>query len=105
MAVSEWSNSDLIIRRGKVEDAGLLAELGARTFYETFAEDCSPADMTAYLTSSFSEAQQAAELVDPCAFFHIAESNGHAVGYAMLHSAKAPDAVTGVGPIELVRLY
>ena len=35
------------IRRGQVEDAGLLAELGARTFTETFAADNSAEDMAA----------------------------------------------------------
>ena len=63
-----------------MDDAGLLAELGARTFSETFAADNSPADMAAYLASSFSEAQQAAELTDPHATFHIAETDGVAVG-------------------------
>ena len=88
-----------------MDDARLLAELGARTFSETFAADNSPADMAAYLAAAFSEAQQAAELADPHSIFHIAESNGVAVGYAMLRSGSVLDSVTDDQPIELVRLY
>ncbi len=95
----------LIVRGGKAEDAGLLAELGARTFSETFAADNTPEDMASYLASSFSPEQQAAELADPLCLFQIAETNGVAVGYAMLRSGSVLDGVTGNRPIELVRLY
>jgi len=96
---------NLKIRRGKAVDAGLLAELGARTFSETFAADNTPEDMAAYVASSFSPEQLTAELADPQCLFQIAETNGVAVGYAMLRSGGALDSVTGDKPIELVRLY
>jgi ribosomal protein S18 acetylase RimI-like enzyme len=99
------STPNLIIRRGKAGDATLLAELGARTFSETFAPDNSPADMAAYLASAFGPAQQASELDDPSSLFLIAATNGVAVGYAMLRSGNVLDNVTGENPIELVRLY
>ena len=98
-------NPNFIIRRGKAEDAVLLAELGARTFSETFAVDNTPEDMAAYLASAFSPAQQAAELADPHCLFQIAETNGIAVGYSLLRSGNVPNGVTGEKPIELVRLY
>jgi ribosomal protein S18 acetylase RimI-like enzyme len=97
--------SNLIVRRGKTDDAGLLAELGARTFFETFAADNTPEDMAAYLAVAFSPAQQAAELADPHGLFLIAEANGTTVGYAMIRSGNVPEAVTGDRAIELVRLY
>jgi len=96
---------NLTIRSGKAEDARLLAELGARTFSETFAVDNTPEDMAAYLPSAFSPAQQAAELADPHCLFQIAETNGVAVGYSMLRSENPPAGVNGEKPIELVRLY
>lgn len=99
------SSPDLIVRRGKADDAELLAQLGARTFSETFAADNTREDMAAYLSAAFSREQQAAELADPRATFHIAEANGVAVGYAMVRSGNAPDGVTDDNPIELVRLY
>jgi diamine N-acetyltransferase len=96
---------DLIIRRGKADDASLLAQLGARTFSETFAPDNTPEDMTAYLASAFNPAQQAAELADPDCLFLIADTNRVAVGYAMLRLGNVLESVNGDKPIELVRLY
>lgn len=99
------SLDDLTVRRGKADDAGLLAELGARTFSDTFAADNAPEDMASYLASAFNPEQQAAELADPQCLFQIAETDGVPVGYAMLRSGSALDSVTGDEPIELVRLY
>jgi ribosomal protein S18 acetylase RimI-like enzyme len=99
------SMPNFIIRRGNASDAALLAELGARTFSETFAPDNSPADMAAYLATAFSPSQQTSELADRETLFLIAESDGIAVGYAMLRSGNVLENVTGKNPIELVRLY
>jgi len=96
---------NVVIRRGKTRDAELLAELGARTFSETFAPDNSAEDMAAYLATAFSGSQQAKELADRETLFLIAESDGVAVGYAMLRSGNVLENVTGENPIELVRLY
>ena len=98
-------NTDVTIRRANPEDAGLLAELGARTFSETFAADNSPDDMATYLAASFNPAQQAAELADPASTFLIAEVGGIAAGYAKLHAGEPAERVEGQKPVELVRLY
>ena len=96
---------DLTIRHGAPADAALLSELGARTFSETFAVDNTPEDLAAYLATSFSVAQQTAELEDPAATFLIAEIDGSAVGYAKLRYGEPEKGIEGVNPIELVRLY
>jgi ribosomal protein S18 acetylase RimI-like enzyme len=98
-------NVDVKIRRAHREDAALLAELGARTFSETFTADNNPEDMAAYVAASFSLAQQTAELVDPASTFLIAEVGGLAAGYAKLHPGERAEGVAGTKPIELVRLY
>ena len=97
--------SNLYIRRARIEDAELLAELGAQTFAETFTEDNTPEDMAAYLAASFSLEKLRAELTDPLSIFFVAEVDGHAAGYAKLHSGKALEGVEAQKPIELVRLY
>lgn len=96
---------NVTIRRGTVDDAVLLSELGARTFSETFAADNTPEDLAAYLATSFSVAQQTAELQDPASTFLIAEIDGRAAGYAKLHTGEPEKGVDGANPIELVRLY
>ena len=93
------------IRGANVADASLLAELGKRTFEETFAADNSREDMEAYVASNFSIAKLTAELAHPASTFLIAEVSGVAVGYAKLHAGELAEGVEGAKPIELVRLY
>ena len=98
-------NVQISIRNAKTTDANLLADLGRRTFEETFASDNTIEDMDAYLASSFSVEQQIAELSDPDSTFLIGEADGIAAGYAKLHPGKSTEAIKGARPIELVRLY
>ncbi|HJQ32451.1 MAG TPA: GNAT family N-acetyltransferase [Pyrinomonadaceae bacterium] len=93
------------IRRADADDAGQLADLGARTFSETFAADNNPEDMAAYVAESFNAARQTAELNDPASTFFIAEVGGNAAGYAMLRAGEPEEGVEGAKPVELVRLY
>ena len=93
------------IRRANSDDAKVLAELGARTFEQTFAADNTSEDMAAYLALHFSVAQQTAELAHPVSTFLIAEVDGQAAGYAKLHAGEPPKDIEGAKPIELVRLY
>lgn len=98
-------DSAVNVRRASIEDARLLAELGARTFAETFSQDNSPEDMAAYVADSFSVERLTAELNEPASAFFIAEVEGSAAGYAKIQPGDAPDGVEGQRPIELVRLY
>ena len=93
------------IRRATERDADLLAELGATTFYESFAAQNTPENMTAYLAATFVPEQQRAELADPRNTFLIAENDGVAIGYAHLRTGKPPACVSDPNAIELVRLY
>jgi ribosomal protein S18 acetylase RimI-like enzyme len=97
--------SGLTIRRGTLDDADLLSELGARTFSETFAADNTPEDLAAYIATSFNGAQQTAELEDSDSTFLIAEIDGRAAGYAMLREGEPEQGVDSANAIELVRLY
>lgn len=97
--------SNITIRRAGSDDAALLAELGARTFSETFAAMNSADDMASYLSSAFTPAQLASELSDRRASFFIAEVDGEAAGYAKLYEGESPACVTGDCSIELARIY
>jgi diamine N-acetyltransferase len=93
------------IRTADVHDAILLAELGARTFADSFSADNTPEDMAAYLAKSFSPEKQAAELAEPGTVFLIAEDGGAPVGYTRLREGNVPECVKGQNPVEIVRLY
>lgn len=93
------------VRLADVRDAALLAELGERTFAETFAADNSSEDMAAYLAEAFSPSIQRAEVADPDAAFFVAEVEGRAAGYAKLYARAAPACVPGERQVEIARLY
>lgn len=95
----------LKIRRGTVEDAELLSELGARTFSETYAADNTAEDLAEYVARHFNVAQQTTELEDPASAFLIAEVDGRPAGYAKLHDGAPEKGVEGPNPVELVRIY
>jgi len=95
----------LEIRQATADDATLLAELGQRTFAETFAHQNDPKDMAVYLSEAFGPEEQASELADDHVIFLIGEINRVAVGYVKLQSGELPDCVTSSNPVELARIY
>ena len=103
--MSEIKKTDIKVRYATARDNTLLAELGARTFYDTFAADNTPENMTSYLAASFSPEKQAAELEDPLSIFLIAEVSDAAVGFARLKEDQPALINMGSHPIQLVRMY
>ena len=93
------------IRRATIFDAEMLAELGARTFSDTFAKDNTPENMRQYLATAFSVEEISHELTDPAMLFLVAEVEGKAAGYAQLYAGEAPAFVSREKPIELARIY
>jgi ribosomal protein S18 acetylase RimI-like enzyme len=93
------------IRYGVAADNTLLAQLGTRTFFDSFAAANTPENTAAYLAKSFGPEKQAAELAEPLSVFLIAEIDGAAAGFARLKEGQAHPAVSGVRPTEIVRIY
>ena len=93
------------IRYGTTEDAKLLSELGARTFYDTFAKDNTPENIAAYLQKSFSPEMQFDELSQPDVIFFIAEFEEIPVGYAQLILNSKDEVIKGIRPLEIRRIY
>jgi len=97
--------SPLTVRRAVVADASTLAELGAATFTETFAEANTPEDFAAYMAASFGEAIQRAELEDPSNTVFLAERDGDAIGYIMVRESRIPSCIAADDALEIARLY
>ncbi len=95
------------IRRATAADLTALADLAARTFRETFAEQNTPDDIASYLELSFSPARIQQEFEDPASAFLLAfpDRAEEPIGYAKLHSRQADSSVAGPEPLELERLY
>jgi GNAT superfamily N-acetyltransferase len=104
--VSEPRHSTLEIRRATVADATALSEFGARTFFETFAADNTPADMQRHLDSAWRPELQRAEILDPDHDTLLAVNDrGILAGFAQLHAGRAPAGVATMQPVELKRFY
>jgi diamine N-acetyltransferase len=97
--------SDLVIRLAEPADAPVLADLAARTFFETYAAQNTAEDMAAYLASSFGEAQQGGQIADPDVRSLLAEVAGEAAGYVQLRRGEPPPCVQGAHAIEVWRFY
>ncbi len=93
------------IRFGTAEDAELLAELGAKTFYDAYVPDLPPQMVADFLPEIFSLALQTAELADPGTIFLIAEINKEPAGYAMLNERPSPEGLADKRAIMLPRIY
>ena len=93
------------IRVADIGDADALADLGRRTFEETFAVHNDPTDMDAYMDEAFTAERLAAEIREPGAVYLVAETPSSVIGFARVAPAEPPACVTGPSPIRLVKLY
>ena len=103
--IDNMISKKLKIRRAAINDARLIANLGARTFETAFGAENRHEDMEQYLSSNFTETYIGTQLSDPSTVFLIAYENGSAVGYVMLRAGQKPVSVDGPKPLELVRIY
>jgi ribosomal protein S18 acetylase RimI-like enzyme len=99
--------SEVFIRQATVEDAEMLAELSAKTFWDAFHAHPAnaPEDMSDYMKKAFNVQQIRKELENKKAFFLVAEVDGIPVGYAKLLLESREDPIKAEKPIELCRLY
>ena len=84
-------------------DAARLAQLGARTFTETFGQLYTPENLSAFLVNH-SEARWREELSDPALSIRLGESDGMPVAYAKIGPPTLPFEPNGQ-PIELRQFY
>ena len=95
----------IIIRHATPSDAGMLSDLGARTFSEAFARENTLANLDAHLRNSFSPEIQHRELSRADTIFLIAEADGQPVGYAQLLFNSREQGLEASHPMEIRRIY
>ena len=105
MVIVSSRGVNMNIRNGTIHDASLLSELGAKTFYETFAKDNTQENIDSYLKASFSPEIQLKELSAPDAIFFIVESEETPIGYVQLIMGSRDESTTGAKPLEIRRIY
>ena len=88
-----------------MEDGPTLAELGARTFRETFEAICSSRDLAEFLAEAYGDAIQRTELADPSRPALVLEIDGVPAGFLQLRLGHREPCIEGVRPVELQRIY
>lgn len=95
----------LVIRRGALHDAAALAELGARTFADTFGAANTAEDLRLYLANTYAEPLQQAELTNPDTITLLVENGDEPVAFAQVRRGAAPTCVALPSPVEIWRFY
>ena len=102
-------NINVIIRKCSKDDAKLLAEIGAKTFKETFADSNTEEDMNKCIAKDFNEAQILKELSSKASAFYIAqlqENNSiKTVGYMKINFFGAQTEENYKDSLEIQRIY
>lgn len=96
---------EIQIRDAQLQDAALLAELGRQTFFEAFHDSNDPARLAQFLNQTYAPELQCQELQDPAITTLVAMVDGRPAGFAQLRHGAPEPCVTGLGPIELQRIY
>ncbi|HJU38153.1 MAG TPA: GNAT family N-acetyltransferase [Tahibacter sp.] len=92
------------IRPARADDAAALAELGARTFVDTYG-DFAADDLALHLARHFGASQQAREIADPDVATWLAHGGGALAAFAQVRRGPAPACVNDRDAVELHRLY
>ena len=93
------------IRRADLSDAAALAEIGRRTFAETFGRHYPPNDLEAFLATAHGLARAQRDLVDPAKAAWLVEMGSQVVGYALAGPCKLPHPEATPACGELDRIY
>ena len=81
------------IRIAVEKDYKILANLGIKTFEQTYKDKVEANDMNFYLRNSFSKDKILKELKDKSFTILVASKNNKLVGYAKLLKSKSNDAI------------
>ncbi len=82
-----------------------LIEIGKKTFFETYAQRNSEADMTAYLKDNFNAETITAQLENPNSEFYIAWNDQQPIGYLKVNESTAQTDLKEENSLEIERIY
>jgi ribosomal protein S18 acetylase RimI-like enzyme len=99
------SISAIQITSASFNDLQAIQQLASTTFYESFAEMNTAADMKKYMDESFSTEKMSTELNDPFSEWYVAISNQQPVGYLKLNFGSSQTELTDFNAVEIERIY
>jgi len=95
----------LTIKIASSADAGLIADLSRKTFYDSFAPVNTPENMDKFMSQQFTWEKLIAEATAPEHIFLLAYLSTEPVGYACLRNSKNPKELQDLPSIEISRIY
>ena len=95
----------LAISPAEQRDADLLADLGARTFSDTYSSILPARDLDHYLREAFNTEQMVDDIANPEVLLFVGSISNTVCSYIKLEPTPPRKVVGGVNPIELLRLY
>jgi diamine N-acetyltransferase len=93
------------IRPANINDAIILAELGAKTFYETFREFHTEEDMLQYIQKAYSVDLISENLLNETIHYFIAYDEEKSIGYLKLIKNVTHEKLISQKNIELEKIY
>ncbi|MEZ4884939.1 MAG: GNAT family N-acetyltransferase [Chitinophagales bacterium] len=88
-----------------LEDVGELTKISRSTFFNTFSEQNTPANMQEYLDLAFNEKRLASELNNQNSTYYFAKVGRETVGYAKINWGMAQTDLKENDGMELERIY
>ncbi len=102
----EPMNAEAItFRAATPEDAGMLAEMAARSFREAYHQVWEEPGLSDYIGRAFTLGQISAELSDPDSTFILLNRDGTPAGYAKLRRGHNPPDLDGTAAVQIQRFY
>ena len=95
----------IIIRQANIADLKSVQMIAKETFFETFAEANTEADMQMYLDKNFGETVMNNELSNPDSIFYIAWEGENPVGYLKVNLNEAQTELKDESSLEIERIY
>lgn len=95
----------LHLRLCTINDLGVLANMGKRTFIDAFEKDNKPEDFKEYLDSAFGEERLLKELQDINSAYYFIYMESNLVGYIKLNENQSQSDIKDSNAMELERIY
>ena len=95
----------LLIRFATKDDAELIADLSIKTFYDSFIDQNSKANMDKFLQEQFTRENLMAEVGSKDNIFFLAYLGGVPVGYTRLRDNNQPQELGNKRALEIARIY
>jgi len=96
---------NISIKLAHLSDITTICEIGTKTFFETYAQRNSVADMQQYLATNFNQQAIKKQIENHGSAFYIAYLENKPIGYLKLNTAEAQTDLNEHNSVEIERIY